>query len=750
MFFSFVEIPEQPEGEWSCHWYNDAPVGQESTVRYAEGRMIKTIIVRDNRLPEGWHKHFFQRSGILYKWEVLITGVNGQVFRKKTDIKEYFEKNGGSFNPELFDFSLHKKRAKELGFFKYSPDYFAAEHIQLSVSKTPLKTAPIIEEPNQNPNESADSILNKTEKDDFVMMGSIKVNIIENLFRCPEESCGKNFRKENHLQIHIKHYHKEIAEGLGVCPNMQDLAYLRTVGTPNDEPLPKNHLPNQQFFEKVHQHDIQNRHTRKSVGGENVAHEQIDDQTMLKIQQVIESPAPNTETPKRKSTDADDKLQSSDDLSLRDTDQNTSQLSMVLKTEIKSEVETSTSTPKPRSGNSRPHFGQYRRKPGKSRTKITKPKVRRTPNKVKPPAPVPEKVADNNFTTECDETRHSFGSPESAFKRQKLQHQNYSVDSGQDTNSQNNSSLAEADHSQSPKYINEDGEVIKIVRMRQEEIINCICTFPEEDGLMIQCELCLCWQHGICNGIERESEVPEKYICYICRYPHGGRNSMKYKHDQEWLFEGRLPTIKSNDNPTREHRSHILKQTHKLTGNLLELKTFLHSLKIKISIAERKDHPKMYLWSKKWETSPVRPEITGVERITRQKIEDERSIKCEGTEIKLTNPELGEILQDTKENVEKSEEKMKIENKVDENAEMLAGLLQTPGGTNIDLIKDNKKINSNDAQTPNIPLPEAPIDPTECQHRLLEHIHKQQSTAMQRLQSIEDQIICKIFYDFFC
>ena len=43
--------------------------------------------------------------------------------------------------------------------------------------------------------------------------------------------------------------------------------------------------------------------------------------------------------------------------------------------------------------------------------------------------------------------------------------------------------------------------------MRKEEVINCLCGVVEEDGLMIQCELCLCWQHGYCNGIEMENQV---------------------------------------------------------------------------------------------------------------------------------------------------------------------------------------------------------------------------------------------------
>lgn len=36
----------------------------------------------------------------------------------------------------------------------------------------------------------------------------------------------------------------------------------------------------------------------------------------------------------------------------------------------------------------------------------------------------------------------------------------------------------------------------------------------------IQCEQCLCWQHGDCIDITKET-LPEKYICYICTNPPG-------------------------------------------------------------------------------------------------------------------------------------------------------------------------------------------------------------------------------------
>ncbi|KFW02672.1 PHD finger protein 20, partial [Eurypyga helias] len=52
------------------------------------------------------------------------------------------------------------------------------------------------------------------------------------------------------------------------------------------------------------------------------------------------------------------------------------------------------------------------------------------------------------------------------------------------------------------------------------EIVRCVCEVKEENDFMIQCEECLCWQHGVCMGL-LEDNVPEKYTCYICQDPPG-------------------------------------------------------------------------------------------------------------------------------------------------------------------------------------------------------------------------------------
>ena len=36
---------------------------------------------------------------------------------------------------------------------------------------------------------------------------------------------------------------------------------------------------------------------------------------------------------------------------------------------------------------------------------------------------------------------------------------------------------------------------------------------------LLQCEVCLTWQHGACIGVDSEEQVPENYTCSICRDP---------------------------------------------------------------------------------------------------------------------------------------------------------------------------------------------------------------------------------------
>ena len=49
----------------------------------------------------------------------------------------------------------------------------------------------------------------------------------------------------------------------------------------------------------------------------------------------------------------------------------------------------------------------------------------------------------------------------------------------------------------------------------KEEVVNCICRVSEETGLMVQCDVCLCWQHAACMELS-EDTLPRRYVCFVC------------------------------------------------------------------------------------------------------------------------------------------------------------------------------------------------------------------------------------------
>lgn len=71
----------------------------------------------------------------------------------------------------------------------------------------------------------------------------------DSAYKCPKEGCNKNFRKENLLQMHIKHYHPEYSKFLGSTPKVEDLAYARTIGESIEDIIPKKSTT--PFLEKI-------------------------------------------------------------------------------------------------------------------------------------------------------------------------------------------------------------------------------------------------------------------------------------------------------------------------------------------------------------------------------------------------------------------------------------------------------------------------------------------------------------------
>ncbi|XP_059836870.1 PHD finger protein 20-like isoform X2 [Hypanus sabinus] len=137
----------------------------------------------------------------------------------------------------------------------------------------------------------------------------------------------------------------------------------------------------------------------------------------------------------------------------------------------------------------------------------------------------------------------------------------------------------------------------------QLEIVRCICEVEEENEFMIQCEECLCWQHGVCMGLLEDS-VPEIYTCYMCRDPPEHRLSSRYWYDKEWLASGHMHGLAFLKENYSHQNSGKIVATHQLLGDVHKVIELLHGLQLKIYILQNKDQPDLKLWCKPWHVSP--------------------------------------------------------------------------------------------------------------------------------------------------
>lgn len=622
------DIPQAPtEGEWCCCWIDDIPVGQESSFDGPHGK-LPSIVVPDWRVKEGWQKHIYLRQN--GKWDVLFISPTNRKLRFKNELKIYLAEIGEVYDPEVWDFSLHKKRSKLLGLSITSERFKTVSAQNFQSTQDPADGmnynnpfAALGALPYVQPN-----LVLPPPTETEVRVGALKVKVIDNIYQCPQVSCDKTFRKENHLQLHIKHYHEDLAQLMGECLNMEDLAYLRTtVDEPEVSPV---------------------KPTRKSHGPKTRTRNELND-SFKEVHVKAESSTPEGKFHAR-SPILEEALKSPIMAGL---------LSSPLKSEKELDAKYDATTS---SYSSMPMFD---------------PESMIPPHAVGRPGQVRFGPGHKRLRTRFNQKSKKPGP-----KKRRLE----SYQSGDDNLASSSISGIIPYHegpyfkNQSTGYIDENGEVIKIVRMKKEEIINCICGYGEEDGLMIQCELCLCWQHGVCNGTVKPHEVPEKYVCLICKNPYRQRSSQKYIHDQDWLYEGKLSIANYHlPNPNQSARFETLKQCHTLIGNLQEMKRFMNSLDVKVKIAEKRGHPKLYLWAKKWEQSP--PRLTAGEADSRDDVK--RDIKFEDADgdIKLV---------------------------------------------------------------PIVPEPELAIEPAKCQQTLIDHIQYQQNAVKSRLDAIDAEITGEI------
>lgn len=405
---------------------------------------------------------------------------------------------------------------------------------------------------------------------------SLRILFEDDAYKCPIEGCGKNFRRENLAQMHVKHYHPEYTKFLDSTPNVADLAYARTVGENLDKsPGPSKPPPLKQAVRtstpkvpKQTQSPLSEPPELKpAVKPQSPALSKAKDAEIIKLLSAkpfekkepenVQALPPGLPTNMYPDIKLKDLLNKSEAMPKRDD------INLKTLCATRPPVGIKTLLPVVRNPNTEMSAEEPPKLVAKRKRRISE-NIEIVKGKENPPATITTPSSQPPASTQPPST------PQETQPQQQQQQQ------------QPPTQLPPND------IIIEGGEVIKIVRMRQEEIINCTCGFTEEDGLMIQCELCLCWQHAYCNNIERESQVPEKYVCYICQHPLRERMSRKYFHDQDWLKQGVLPTgsYHSKDEEALQKRFEKLKKCHDLSGGLLELREYMHSLSIKMKIAE--------------------------------------------------------------------------------------------------------------------------------------------------------------------
>ncbi|KAM8917804.1 PHD finger protein 20 isoform 2-T3 [Spinachia spinachia] len=132
-----------------------------------------------------------------------------------------------------------------------------------------------------------------------------------------------------------------------------------------------------------------------------------------------------------------------------------------------------------------------------------------------------------------------------------------------------------------------------------QEIVRCICEVEEENDFMIQCEDCLCWQHGTCMGLLEEN-VPDRYTCHICRDPPGQRQSLRYWYDREWLSNGHMYGLSFLEENYSHQNAKKITTTHQLLGDVHHVVEILNGLQLKMSVLQSNTHPDLQLWRQPW------------------------------------------------------------------------------------------------------------------------------------------------------
>jgi hypothetical protein len=289
-----------------------------------------------------------------------------------------------------------------------------------------------------------------------------------------------------------------------------------------------------------------------------------------------------------------------------------------------------------------------------------------------------------------------------------------------------------------------------------DELLHCICPLKEESGLMIQCEVCLTWQHGYCFEIDREEDVPEPYVCFACKRPQGVRESKKYAWNQDWLRKGSLPTFGEEESSSSMKQ---MKITNQLLALLMETFAVIHSLRFKKKILTQDNHPLLTKWKKSWPSV-----IPFIEREEEEQIalKQERSLSRQETVVQTTTPlaetapfpatsldVLGDILSNSRNILEKpdNDQEMREEDELEGEANELKiegdliSFLTSSDPIPVETLKTQSTVKQTvESHEEEEHLTEEEKEIKECKKNLKAHMLDVQDKVMRRLSFIERKV----------
>uniref|UniRef100_A0A665U5V4 C2H2-type domain-containing protein n=1 Tax=Echeneis naucrates TaxID=173247 RepID=A0A665U5V4_ECHNA len=137
------------------------------------------------------------------------------------------------------------------------------------------------------------------------------------------------------------------------------------------------------------------------------------------------------------------------------------------------------------------------------------------------------------------------------------------------------------------------------MEMEDCEVVRCVCEVDEENDFMIQCESCLCWQHGTCMGLY-EDNVPHNYICYYCRHTAGWRRAQRFLSEPDLLISGHMFGLSCVKENYSEINASKITHTNRLLAHTHGLNQVLSGLQLKISLLHSPSHPDLQLWRLPW------------------------------------------------------------------------------------------------------------------------------------------------------